>query len=136
MNAVDTNVLMYVHDPRDPAKQQIAESLLLGLSNCALLWQVAAEYLSASQKLQQFGYSRAQAWQDIRDLRRVWTTILPSWSVIDRAEKLLAKHSLSYWDSMVLAAALEGGVTRFYSEDLATYPRVNGLECINPFQGP
>jgi hypothetical protein len=24
MNAVDTNVLLYVHDPRDPVKQAIA----------------------------------------------------------------------------------------------------------------
>jgi hypothetical protein len=28
MNGVDTTVLLYVHDPRDPAKQEIAASLL------------------------------------------------------------------------------------------------------------
>lgn len=136
MNAVDTNVLIYAHDPRDPVKQLAAESLILGLSDGALLWQVAAEYLSVSQKLAPFGYSRAQAWQDIRDLQKVWTTILPSWTILDRAEQLLAKYSLSYWDSMMLAAALEGGVTKIYSEDLATYPKINGLFCFNPFTTP
>jgi hypothetical protein len=28
MNAVDTNILIYVNDPRDPAKQVIAASLV------------------------------------------------------------------------------------------------------------
>ena len=136
MNAVDTNVLIYAHDPRDPVKQQTALSLLQSLADGALLWQVACEFLSASQKLEPLGYSRAQSWQDIGDLRRVWTTVLPGWDILDRAKKLLGKYSLSYWDAMLLAASLEAGVTRMYSEDLATYPRVNGLECVNPFQGP
>lgn len=66
-------------------------------------------------------------------MRKVWTTILPGWDVLDRAEGLLATHSLSFWDSMILAACLEAGVSRLYSEDLTTYPRINGLECVNPF---
>jgi len=133
MNAVDTNVLMYAHDPRDPVKQQKALALLQALTDGALLWQVACEYLSASRKLEPLGYSRAQAWQDIRDLGRLWTTILPGWDVMDRAEQLLTAHSLSFWDALILAASLEGGVTRLYSEDLTAYPKINGLECVNPF---
>jgi predicted nucleic acid-binding protein len=37
MNAVDTNVLIYAHDPRDPVKQQTALSLLQSLPDGALL---------------------------------------------------------------------------------------------------
>jgi predicted nucleic acid-binding protein len=33
MNAVDTNVLLYVHDPRDRAKQAVAASLLESLAD-------------------------------------------------------------------------------------------------------
>jgi hypothetical protein len=46
------------------------------LTEGVLLWQVACEYLSASRKLEPFGYNRAEAWLDIHDLRQVWTTIL------------------------------------------------------------
>ena len=81
MHAVDTNVLIYAHDPRDAAKQAMAVSLIQSVTPGVLLWQVACEYLSASRKLEPLGYSRVDAWQDIRDLRRVWTTILPSWNV-------------------------------------------------------
>jgi predicted nucleic acid-binding protein len=55
MNAVDTNVLIYVNDPRDPMKQRIASSLVATLSDAVLLWQVACEYLAASRKLEPLG---------------------------------------------------------------------------------
>jgi predicted nucleic acid-binding protein len=134
MNAVDTNILIYVHDPRDPAKQTTAASLLQSLTDGVLLWQVACEYLAASRKLEPIGYNRSQAWQDIRDLRRVWPTLLPAWNVMDRAERLLNRYSLLFWDAMIIAACLEGRVTRLYSEDFDAYPRVDGLEIVNPFK--
>jgi predicted nucleic acid-binding protein len=133
MNAVDTNVLIYAHDRRDPRKQVLAVSLIQSQADGALLWQVACEYLSASRKLESQGYSLEQAWQDIRDLRSVWTTILPTWRVLDRAETLMASFSLSFWDALILAACLEGGVDRLYTEDFDAYPRVGGLEVIDPF---
>jgi hypothetical protein len=40
MNAVDTNILIYVHDPRDPRKQDIASELVEQLSDGMLVWQV------------------------------------------------------------------------------------------------
>lgn len=33
---------------------------------------------------------------------------------------------------MIIAACVEGGVTRLYSEDLAAYPRFGSLEVMNP----
>jgi len=133
MNAVDTNVLLYVHDPRDRDKQATAAALLQSLTDGVLLWQVACEYIAASRKLEPLGYSRAEAWRNMNDLRRVWTTILPSWSVLERAERLLDSYSLSFWDAMIIAACLEAGVTRLYSEDFDGYPQVDGLEIVNPF---
>jgi predicted nucleic acid-binding protein len=56
MNAVDTNVLLYVHDPRDATKQATAANLLQSLTDGVLLWQVTCEYLAASRKLVPFGY--------------------------------------------------------------------------------
>ena len=62
MNAVDTNVLLYVHDPRDVTKQVTASNLLQSLTDGVLLWQVACEYLAASRKLVPFGYNLTQAY--------------------------------------------------------------------------
>ncbi|HQH37328.1 MAG TPA: PIN domain-containing protein [Anaerolineae bacterium] len=59
---------------------------------------------------------------------------LPStWQVQDIAEDLLRRYSLSFWDAMVIAACLAGGITRLYSEDFDAYPSIDGLEGLNPF---
>lgn len=136
MNAVDTNILFYVQDPRDPAKQAIASGLVRTLTDGVLLWQVACEYLAVSRKLEAFGYPPSQAWQDIRQLQQDWTTVLPDWRVLDRAERLMGRFSLSFYDALLIAACLEAGVTCLYSEDFDAYPRIDSLELINPFASP
>ena len=133
MNAVDTNILIYVNDPRDPVKQTIASSLVSSFIDGVLLWQVACEYLAASRKLEPLGYDRAQAWQYIRDLQQVWHTALPTWSVLDRAEQLMNRFSLSDWDAMIVAACLETNVQTLYTEDFG-YSNIDGLGIVNPFQ--
>mgnify|MGYP006445414527 CR=1 FL=1 len=132
MNAVDTNILIYVNDPRDLAKQRVAISLVSSLTEGVLLWQVACEYLAASRKLEPMGYDRAQAYQYIRDLQQVWYTALPTWTVIDRAEHLMSRFSLSYWDGMIIAACLEANVKKLYTEDFG-YSNIDSLEIVNPF---
>ena len=134
MNAVDTNVLVYVRDPRDSAKQQEAVRLTTGMGDGALLWQVACEFVAASRKLAPFGFTQAEAWRELERLRRLWKTILPSENVLIRAEQLTATHNFSFWDSMLVAACIEGGVTRPYTEDFdASLSKAIGVEIINPF---
>ena len=135
MNAVDTNILIYVNDPRDPAKQTIAASLVSSLTDGVLIWQVACEYLAASRKLEPLGYNRVQAYQYIRDLQQVWYTVLPTWAVIDRSEDLMSRFSLSHWDSMVVAACLEANIETLYTEDFG-YSDIDGLKIVNPFKSP
>ena len=134
MTAVDTNVLLYVHDPRDPLKQRLAHSLIQSIPDGVLLWQVACEYLAASSKLAPFGYSRSQAWDDIQELARLWSTALPNWQVLDGAKALLARFSLSFWDAVILAACLDAGIARLYTEDFDAYARVEEVEIHQSFR--
>jgi predicted nucleic acid-binding protein len=134
MIAVDTNVLLYVHDPRDPRKQTVPANLLSTLTDGVLLWQVACEYIAASRKLAPLGYDLSQAWQDIHDLQRIWVNVLPGWRTLDRAETLLKNYSLSFLDALIIAASIDRGVTRLYSEDFDAYPQIETLELVDPFK--
>jgi predicted nucleic acid-binding protein len=134
MNAVDTTILLAIRDPRDPVRQSVAASLVLALPDAVLLWQVACEYLSACRTLEPFGYGRMGAWQDMRDLQQYWTTLLPTWRVLGTAERLSGRYSLSFHDALLVAACLEGGVTRLYTEEFDRYPRIETLELVNPFR--
>lgn len=56
MNAIDTNIFIYIFDPADLAKQVRARQLVLELVSkpheSVLLWQVAAEFLAFLRKAQ------------------------------------------------------------------------------------
>lgn len=136
MNAVDTNILIYARDPRDPLKQSLATNLLSSLVDGVLLWQVACEYVAASRKLERCGYDQSQALADLADMRSAWQTVLPTWQTFDTAERLIATYRLSFWDALIVAACLEGGITRLYSEDFDASARAEGLEVVNPFASP
>jgi predicted nucleic acid-binding protein len=134
MNAVDTNVLIYVRDPRDRAKQERAVELTTVLSDGALLWQVACEFISASRKLAPFGFTQAEAWRELQRLRLLWALVLPTDGVLKRAEQLTTDLSVSFWDAMIIAGCIEGGVTHLYTEDFdASLSKATGLEIVNPF---
>ncbi len=90
MNAVDTNILIYTHDPRDPAKQAAAVELVASLTDGVLLWQVACEYVAASRKLESYGHNHAKAWQELRRLQQAWLVVTPSWNVLISAEELMS----------------------------------------------
>lgn len=134
MIAVDTNVLLYAQDSREPVKQAKAEALIQTLQDGVLLWQVACEYLAASRKLAPLGYDFTDAWRDLEEVRQVWPLLLPGWSTLERANQLILRYSLSYWDAMIIAACLEAGVAKLYSEDFDAYSRIDSLELINPFK--
>lgn len=99
-----------------------------------LLWQIACEFIAASRKLTDVGYTQKQAWRELDQLRELWKLIVPSVQVLLRAEQLTAMHNLSFWDSMLVGACIEGGVTRLYTEDFdASLSKATGVDIINPF---
>jgi predicted nucleic acid-binding protein len=52
MIALDTNVLIYACDQTDPRRQQIALELVTRAEDGVLLWQVACEFIAATQAKQ------------------------------------------------------------------------------------
>ena len=136
MNAVDTNIIIYAWDPRDPAKQSIANDLLDTIVDGVLLWQVAVEFLAASRKLASFGFDLKAAFDELRDMQGIWMTAIPNLNVLNRAKDLLSRFSLSFWDALLIGAALEAGIDRLYTEDFSAYPNIDGMEIVNPFATP
>ncbi len=134
MNAVDTNVLIYAKDPRDRQKQAVAQTLVANMEDGTLLWQVACEFLAASRKLEPFGYSLHEAWEDLEELRSTWKAVPPRWEILVRARELTQRYSISFWDALLVSACNDTGIKRLYSEDLDTHDGLDGLEIVNPFR--
>jgi predicted nucleic acid-binding protein len=59
---------------------------------------------------------------------------IPSSSWHLNALELRSMFSLSYWDSLIVAAALEAGCHTLISEDMQHQQQIDGLRIINPFK--
>jgi predicted nucleic acid-binding protein len=135
MIALDTNVLIYACDKADLKRQQVALDLVSSAVDGVLLWQVACEFVAASRKLRSQGFTVVDAWDRLADYLAIFPLILPTAGAFERA-RILQADGWSFWDAMIVAACLEYGVTRLYSEDLPGRAVRGSLEILNPFLQP
>ena len=59
--------------------------------------------------------------------------VIPSANVLDASSKLSVRYSLSHWDSLLVAGAVDAGVDTLYTEDLQAGVKYDSLAIINPF---
>lgn len=132
---VDTNVLVYAHDPSTGAKHTRARALL------EQLWASGHGILS-TQVLQELCVTlqrNAKPPLPVAELRRLIQDYLAWEVVVNGAEsavealELQARYKISFWDALILQAAETAGATVLYSEDLASGQKYGAVRVINPF---
>lgn len=138
MNAVDTNILIYSVDQKEPAKQAKAQQLLrrlvTGLEGpTTLLWQVLTETARQLRRWKDKGeLTDAEFVQHLQTFRTLFPLALPTEQVLDHAMDLPSRFSLSFWDSMILGACKATGVATFYTEDMGAPTIIDGIQLVNP----
>lgn len=133
MIALDTNVLIYCCDRRDPRRQKIALDLVAATTEGVLPWQVACEFIAASRKLSEQGFTAAHAWQRLAEFLSLFPLVMPTPAVLEHARALHLDHQWAFWDATLVSACLEMGVARLYSEDLPGRTKIESLEIVSPF---
>lgn len=132
---VDTNILLYSRDASEPEKQAIASARLAELwenRSGRLSVQVLNEYfVNATRKLNP-GLSPEEAWDDIESLS-AWNPLPIDMTILTRCFAVQRRYQLSWWDSMIIAAAETAGCTRILSEDLSHGASYFGITVENPF---
>jgi len=131
---VDTNVLLYSSDPADPGKQRAAREWLTVLwerGAGTLSWQVLNEfYVNAARKA---GASNATA-RALVEVFALWQPIDTSLGMIQTAWYWMDKAQISYWDSLIVAAAERGGCTWLLTEDLQAGRKFGSVTVADPFR--
>lgn len=133
---IDTNILAYARDPRDPRKQAIAMDWLRSLASQRtgrLSWQVLIEFYAVATHPRKLAMVDRAAQADVLALQS-WNPEKPDAELLQRAWSVQSQHRFSWWDAMVVAAALRAGCSTLLSEDLQHEQRVEGtLTILNPF---
>jgi predicted nucleic acid-binding protein len=138
MNAADTNVYVYALDADEPVKQaralELFEGLVLEAAGTVLIWQVAGEVLSQLRRWESKGKLTPEEVQStFRRFSAMFPLRVPSAGIFQLSFDLRSRFSLSHWDSMLLAACKEAGVSTLYSEDMDSGTDYDGLRIKNPF---
>ena len=133
---LDTNVLVYLFDADAPAKQRLVQDLL---SNRELRMQL----ILSTQVLQEFYVSVTRklaapldpdaAFQAVQDLA-AFPIVQIDPPLILLAIQRSRKAKVSFWDALILEAALAAGATLLYSEDFQDGAVFGGLRIPNPFK--
>jgi len=128
---IDTNIWLYAFVAGDPIKSAAAASLLQR-SSIAVSVQVINEVCVNLIRRANFAES------DVRELIDSFFSkclVVPiDRQVLLRASALRERHSLSFWDSTIIATALQCGATHLYSEDLQHGLIIErSLRITNPF---
>lgn len=132
---LDTNVLIYAVDDRDPAKRDRARSWI------AACWEQRCGRLS-TQVLNEFyvnvrtkfahQLSQGDARAEIRRYQH-WKPWMIDQPTVETAWAVESRFGFNYWDALMLSAAQHQGCTVMLSEDLQHGQQVDSVRIVNPF---
>lgn len=137
MIAIDTNVLVYAFDITEPSKQAIAKSVIDSMGQTGqgvMLWQVACEFLACLRRWENASrISKDESRLFFNQGTTLFPLHLPQPIIFERSFDLRNRYSLSHWDSLLISACLNAGISTLYSEDLSAGASYESVQILNPF---
>ena len=130
---LDSNVILYSYSKTELDKNKIANNLIFSLNEILISTQVINEITNILYKKFQL---------DATSIENVVSEVDNNFQIVNfslttqiKAIKIKEKYKLQYYDSLILATALENGCTILYSEDMQHEQTIeNQIKIINPFK--
>lgn len=133
---LDTNIFVYSFDGGPLPKSQRATKLIrraVDTQTGVVSYQVAQEFFNVALKRFAKPMSTADAEQYLASVFRPIMTVNSSPALFAEALRLNDRYKLSWYDSLIVAAAIQSGCDILYSEDLQHGQRFGNLRIENPF---
>ncbi len=135
---LDTNVFVYEVDSKAPkAKRRIAHDLIrdaLKQRRSVVSYQVIQEFLNVVTGKFSSSINTADAQQYVNTVFQPLIVVQSSIELFSAALGIHARHQISWYDSLIVAAASEASCSVLYTEDLQHGAKINGLRIENPFR--
>lgn len=133
---LDTNIILYAYDLSAGEKHQISKKIVLDLWDSGLgviSTQVLQEFfVNVTQKIPK-PLDKKLARDIVSDFLK-WNVVINDGESILEAVEILLRYGYSFWDSLIIEAAIRGGAGALISEDLTHGQMINGVTIENPFQ--
>ncbi len=133
----DSNVLVYLFDDVSLEKQRIAHDLIrsaIASDTGAISYQVIQETLNVITSKLNPRVPQHEAHHFLDHILVPLWRIMPSSALYERALSIQARYQFGFYDSLIVAAALDAGCTRLYTEDMQHGQQIETLTVTNPFK--
>ena len=134
----DTNIFVYAFLATEARKRETAINLVethLGSGQGCVSYQVIQEFANVARKKFAVRMTADDCKAFIDAALQPMNRVASSTALIHAALDLQDELRYSFYDSLVIAAALQAGAHTLYSEDLQHWQLVRGLlRIVNPFQ--
>jgi predicted nucleic acid-binding protein len=130
---LDANVLVYAQDAGAPDKQRRSREIIGGVAasgDGVISTQVMQEYFVAATR--KIGVPPLAA-KGVLKTFAVFEIVQVSPALIHEAIECSILNQLSFWDSLILAAAASAGCSTVLTEDLNPGQIILGVKIQNPF---
>lgn len=132
---IDTNLLVYMFDDRDPLRQSRANEVVTTLGEAGL-GRISAQCLSEFFNATTRGKYPILSVQDsaiqIDYLARVFPTFPITHLVVLEAVRGVRQHQFSFWDAQIWAVARLNQISTIFSEDFSSGSILEGIRFENP----
>jgi predicted nucleic acid-binding protein len=133
---IDTNILIYSFDTSDPQKQSIAKQIirnaLTNYTGC-ISYQVIQEFLNVATQKFTTPLTKDDCYKYMTNVLEPLCEIFSSMELYKDALEIKEGWQYSFYDSLILSAALQVNCNVLYTEDLQHEQRIRNLLIINPF---
>ena len=133
---LDTNVLVYCFDETAPRKQRLANALVreaLDEHRGIISTQVIQEFFSVASRKFARPMDAAMCRVYLDTVLSPLCEVYPNVELYRQVIGVREETGYTFYDSLIVAAALEAGCKTIYSEDLQHNRKLHGLEIKNPF---
>ncbi|HPI74699.1 MAG TPA: PIN domain-containing protein [bacterium] len=133
---LDTNIFIYSFDLSNSAKQQKANQLIkaaLVENKGCISYQVIQEFINVATRKFVAPLSILDCHRYVDSVLYPLCQIFTSIDLYHQALDLMQRWQYSFYDALILAAALQADCTVLYSEDLRHNQSIKSLTILNPF---
>jgi len=133
---LDTNILVYSFDAREPARRDKAQKLIelaLESGTGVISWQVVQEFLNVSLHKWEIPMLLADAQEYLHTALLPLCKVYPSSEIWSVALRIAEESRYRFYDSLIVASASAGGASILYSEALQQGRKFSEMEIQNPF---
>jgi len=133
---LDTNVFVYSFDAGEPDKARRARKLVrdaVSTGKGVVSYQVVQEFFNVAMRKFDRPMTTADAEQYLTTVFRPLLTVQSSAALFLEALRVMSRYQVSWFDSLIVAGALESNCTSLLSEDFQHGLRIGNLRVENPF---